>query len=162
MKEVYPVDSRDVKETTLTDFDDTGSKNTSTMPSNLPVLYERSKSRPKTGPSKSTMQFFLMYLLGMNFTWLIFTIVEHWIDVGGSKPIKYSMRRVPLGFVNGEEAHLRTMLDKGLIQPSCTVLISKRDGSFRWYSDYRALNTVIIKEAYLFTLVGECMDVWIV
>ena len=36
--------------------------------------------------------------------------------------------------------------------------VLKKDGTFRLYVDYRGLNKVIIKNRYLFFLIGETLD----
>ena len=93
-----------------------------------------------------------------------FTAIEHSIDTEGARPIKQRMRRTPPGFAEEEEAHLKKMLDAGVIQESSSdwaappVLIRKRDGSVRWCIDYRALNDVTIKDVYPLPLVDECLD----
>jgi hypothetical protein len=47
-----------------------------------------------------------------------FTALEHEIDTGDAHPIRERMRRTPLFFAGEEEAHLKKMLDAGVIQPS--------------------------------------------
>lgn len=47
-----------------------------------------------------------------------FTAIEHSIDTGDAQPIKQRMRRTPACFAGEEEAHLKKMLDAGVIQES--------------------------------------------
>ena len=74
------------------------------------------------------------------------------------------MRRTPACFAEEEEAHLKKMLDAGVIQPSMSdwasapVLIRKRDGNLRWCIDYRALNAVTVKDVFPLPLVKDCLD----
>ena len=74
------------------------------------------------------------------------------------------MRRTPACFAEEEEAHLKKMLDVGVIQPSMSdwasapVLIRKRDGNLRWCIDYRALNAVTVKDVFPLPLVKDCLD----
>ena len=74
------------------------------------------------------------------------------------------MRRTPACFVDEEEAHLKKMLDAGVIQESVSewasspVLIRKRDGSVQWCIDYRALNNVTVKDIFPLPLVEDCLD----
>ena len=81
-----------------------------------------------------------------------FTVIEHWIDTQNAAPIKQRLRRTPACFVGEEEAHLKKMLDAGVIQESVSdwasspVLIRKRDGTVRWCIDYRGLNNVTVKD----------------
>ncbi len=46
------------------------------------------------------------------------TAIEHGIDTSDAKPIKQRMRRTPACFAGEEEAHLKKMLDAGVIQES--------------------------------------------
>lgn len=70
-----------------------------------------------------------------------FSDIEHSIDTDTAIPIKQRMRRASLGFVHGEESHLQTMLNAGIIEPSTSewaspsVLLCKRDGKVRWCID---------------------------
>jgi hypothetical protein len=56
------------------------------------------------------------------------------------------------------------MLKKGVIEPSKSpwsspvVLVTKKDGTTRFSVDYRALNNVMIKDAYPLPRVDECLD----
>jgi transposase InsO family protein len=93
-----------------------------------------------------------------------FSEIEHAIDTGDAKPIKQRMRRTPACFEPEEEAHLKKMLDAGVIRESMSewasppVLIRKRDGTVRWCIDYRALNNVTVKDVFPLPLVGDCLD----
>jgi hypothetical protein len=83
-----------------------------------------------------------------------FTVLEHRIDTGDAAPIKEGMQRTPLFFVEEEKAHLKKMLDAGVIQPSISewtsapVLIRKKDGNVRWCLDYRRLKNVTKKDVF--------------
>ena len=93
-----------------------------------------------------------------------FSGIEHSIDTGQAKPIKQRMRRTPVCFMGEEEAHLKKMLEAGVIQESTSewasapVLIRKRDGTVRWCVDYRALNDVTVKDVFPLPLVDDCLD----
>ena len=93
-----------------------------------------------------------------------FTDIEHGIDTGDARPIKQRMRRTPACFVGEEEAHLKKMLEAGVIKESASdwasspVLIRKRDGSVRWCIDYRGLNKVTVKDVFPLPLVDDCLD----
>ena len=90
-----------------------------------------------------------------------FTDIEHGIDTGDARPIKQRMRKTPACFVDEEEAHLKKMLEAGVIKESASdwalspVLIRKRDGSVRWCIDYRGLNKVTVKDVFPLPLVDD-------
>ena len=93
-----------------------------------------------------------------------FSDITHDIDTGSAKPVKQRMRRTPAGFANEEEVHLEKMLKAGVIQHSVSewssapVLVRKRDGTVRWWVDYRALNSVTTKDVFPLPLVDDCLD----
>lgn len=90
--------------------------------------------------------------------------IKHKIDTGDAQPIRQRLRRTPLKFENEEEKHLQQMLEKGVIQPSCSdwasapVLVRKKDGSIRYCIDYRALNKVTTKDAFPLPRMETCID----
>ena len=94
-----------------------------------------------------------------------FTGVTHRIDMEDAKPIKQRLRRVPIGFQEEEQKHLKQMLDSGIIRPSnsdwaaAPVLVRKKDGGVHWWVDYHALNNRTVKDAYPLPLIEECLDV---
>ncbi len=47
-----------------------------------------------------------------------FTSLEHDIDTENARPVKQIMRRTPACFAGEEEAHLKKMLDAGVIEES--------------------------------------------
>lgn len=59
---------------------------------------------------------------------------------------------------------VHAMLDEGIIQPfnspfsSLIVLIKKKDGTWRFCTDYRALNVVTIKDCFPLPTVEELFD----
>ena len=56
------------------------------------------------------------------------------------------------------------MLSQGLIQPSTSpfsapaILVCKKDGTWRFCIDYRALNAVTIKNSYLIPIVDDLLN----
>ncbi|MCG7869179.1 MAG: reverse transcriptase family protein, partial [Candidatus Thiodiazotropha taylori] len=93
-----------------------------------------------------------------------FTEIEHSINTENATPVKQRMRRTPACFVGEEEAHLKKMLDAGVIRESTSdwasspVLIRKRDGNVRWCIDYRGLNKKTVKDVFPLPLVDDCLD----
>ena len=93
-----------------------------------------------------------------------FTGVTHKIDTKDAQPVKHRLRRVPLGFENEEEKHLKKMLEAQVIRPSnsewaaAPVLVRKKDGGVRWCIDYRNLNSLTVKDTYPLPLIEECLD----
>lgn len=90
--------------------------------------------------------------------------LKHTIDTGDSPPIKKRYRRTPLAFEKEEKAHLKKMLEIGVITSSNSdwsfppVLIRKKDGSLRWCLDYRDLNYVTRKDCFGIPNISECTD----
>ena len=66
-----------------------------------------------------------------------FSAIKHQIDTGDAKPVRQKMCRTPLGFENEEKAHLDTLLESHVIQPSSSawasppVLVRKKDGKVK-------------------------------
>ena len=93
-----------------------------------------------------------------------FTAIEHSIDTGDARPVEQRMRRTPVCFVDEEKANLEKMLKAKVVEPltsewaSAPVLIRKRDGQIRWCADYRALNTVKVKDVYPLPLLDVCIE----
>ena len=141
--------------------------NTVELPSRLKQLYENSSSELQPDEKLALKQLLYDYsdiFAKDEFDLGNFTEIEHSIDTGNAKPVKERMRRTPSCFVDEEEAHLKKMLDAGVIQPSISewcsapVLIRKRDGTVRWCIDYRKLNQVTVKDVFPLPLMEECLD----
>lgn len=62
------------------------------------------------------------------------------------------------------EIMIKEMLVEVIIQPSNTpfsppiVLVKKKDGTWRFYSDYRALNAITMKDSFLMPTIDELFD----
>jgi hypothetical protein len=59
------------------------------------------------------------------------------------------------------ERKINEMLDLGAIQQSFTsliVLVKKKDGSWRLYIDYRALNMLTVKDKFPIPLIDELLE----
>ena len=93
-----------------------------------------------------------------------FNVLVHWIKTGDAFPIKQRMRRTPMGFEKEEKKTVDSMLGAGVIEPSTSdwasppVLVRKKDNSWRYCLDFRALNNVTVKDAYPLPLIEDCLD----
>ena len=90
--------------------------------------------------------------------------IQHAINTGSAVPVCQPARRLPFGKREAEQEEIAKMLDRGVIEPSNSpwispvVLVTKKDGSIRYCVDYRALNSVTVKDAYPIPRVDECLD----
>ena len=91
-------------------------------------------------------------------------VVQHHIDTGDAEPIKqrhYRTSKVKQTFIENE---ICQMLVDGLIREaqdpwaSPVVLIKKKNGKLRFCVDYRKLNAVMKKDAYLLPRIDDVFD----
>ena len=75
-------------------------------------------------------------------------LIEHEIDTGQERPVRQALRKTPMAHNEVIDAHVQTMLQQGLIEPSrgdwssSVVLVLKKDKSYRFCIDYRKVNEV--------------------
>ena len=80
--------------------------------------------------------------------------LQHKIDTGNSPPIRQVVCHLSPHRREEVKQLLSEMLARGVIEPSSSpwaslvVLVQKKDGSTRFYVDYRKLNQVMRKDAY--------------
>ena len=92
------------------------------------------------------------------------SLVRHKINTGNAVPIRIPARRLPLGKRKTEQEEVKSMIERGVIQPSTSpwaspiVLVTKKDGTIRFCVDYRALNNVSIKDAYPLLRIDDSLD----
>ncbi len=91
-------------------------------------------------------------------------LVEHTIDTGDQRPIRLPPRRLPITKQEIEKEEVQKMLDRGEIEPcqsswaSPMVLVTKKDGTTCFCVDYRKLNDVTRKDAYLLPQIDDTLD----
>ncbi len=91
-------------------------------------------------------------------------LVTHTIDTGEPLPIRLPPRRLPISKQDVEKAEAHKMLGRGVIEPcpsswaSPVVLVTKKDCSTRFCVDYRKVNEVTRKDAYLLPWIDDTLD----
>lgn len=132
------------------------------LPIHLETMSENSKSeldKYQQCALRSLLVNYLEVFATNDFDFGDFTAIDH-----NNRPIKQRMCRSPMCFENEEEAHLKQMLDAGIIEPSVSewastfVLIRKRDGKVRCCIDYRKLNYATKQDVYPLSLMEECIE----
>ena len=79
-------------------------------------------------------------------------------------PFKERFCRIPPPQLDEVRAHLKMMLDAGVIRPSnspwcnAVVLVRKKDGSFCFCIDFRRLNSLTVKDSHLLPHICETLE----
>ena len=79
-------------------------------------------------------------------------------------PFKERFRQIPPPQLDEVRAHLKMMLDAGVIQPSnspwcnAVVLVRKKDGSLCFCIDFRKLNSLTIKDSHPLPRICETLE----
>lgn len=86
------------------------------------------------------------------------------IDTGDSPPIRLRAYRLPVHKREEVDRQVAEMLEQGVIRPSTSpysapiVLVSKKDGTMRFCTDFRALNAVTKKNAFPLPRIDDTLD----
>ncbi|KAK2367199.1 hypothetical protein QL285_080510 [Trifolium repens] len=84
--------------------------------------------------------------------------------IEGASPVKVKPYRYPHSQKAQIELMVQDMLHQGIIQPSTSpfsspiILVKKKDGTWRFCTDYRALNAITVKDSFLIPTVDELLD----
>ncbi|PNY16671.1 retrotransposon-related protein, partial [Trifolium pratense] len=84
--------------------------------------------------------------------------------IDGSNPVKVKPYRYPHSQKAQIEHMIQEMLQQGIIQPSTSpfsspiILVKKKDGTWRFCTDYRALNAITVKDCFPIPTVDELLD----
>ena len=91
-------------------------------------------------------------------------IIQHEIPLTDETPVRQRYRRLPPSQYEEVKAHIRQLLDQGVIRESSSpyssplVIVRKKDGRLRMCVDYRLLNKKTRKDAYPLPRIEESLD----
>ena len=91
-------------------------------------------------------------------------LIYHTIDIGDSGPVRQGMRRISHEQIGVLKAEVDKLQSARLVEPSClsfaspTILVNKKDGSWRLCIYYRKLNSVTKKDAHPLPRVEDIFD----
>lgn len=91
-------------------------------------------------------------------------LITHDISLVDDVPVRQPYRRLPPSQYEVVRAHIKQLLDAGIVRESCSpysspiVLVPKKDGSIRLCVDYRQLNAKTRRDAYPLPRIEESLD----
>ena len=86
------------------------------------------------------------------------------IDTGNHLPVALKLRRTPFALRDEVDRQIRVMEERGVIRKSTSpwsspiLLVPKKDGTYRFCADFRALNDVTKTEIFPLPSIRECLD----
>ena len=86
------------------------------------------------------------------------------IDTGDAQPRRQHSRRLPMAVKQEVARQIPTMQEAGVIQPSNSpraspiVLVCKKDGTYRFCTDYRELNAVTKPDSYPLPRIDDLLN----
>ena len=92
------------------------------------------------------------------------SVLEHEIPLIDEAPVRQRYRRLPPSQYAEVKAHIKQLLEQGVIRESCSpyssplVIVRKKDGTLRMCVDYRLLNWKTRKDAYPLPRIEESLD----
>lgn len=92
------------------------------------------------------------------------TLVEHEIPLMDDAPVRQRYRRLPPSQYEQVKAHIKDLLDRGVVRLSSSpysspiVVVFKKNGEIRLCVDYRLLNAKTRKDAYPLPRIEESLD----
>ena len=92
------------------------------------------------------------------------TLGQHTIDTGDAKPIHLPRRRYSQVEEQSIQKEIKELLEKGVIEPAtgpwaaAVVLVKKKDGTWRFCIDYRAINKITKRDVYPLPRIDEALD----
>ncbi|KAK3726345.1 hypothetical protein QZH41_001516 [Actinostola sp. cb2023] len=86
------------------------------------------------------------------------------IDTNNHPPVALKLRRTPFALRDEVDRQIREMEERGVIRESASpwsspiLLVPKKDGSYRFCADFRALNDVTVTDIFPLPSIRECLD----
>ncbi|KAL0152376.1 hypothetical protein M9458_052099, partial [Cirrhinus mrigala] len=92
------------------------------------------------------------------------SVITHDINVGSTLPIKQHAYRCPVNKREAMKHEVTYLLENGFAVSSSSpwsspcVLVPKADGSFRFCTDFRKVNSVTVPDAFPLPRIDDCID----
>ena len=123
------------------------------LPDHLHDLFERCSTNLSVEQKEIVLKLLLRYHLSFSRSDRDLgrtDVIQHKINTGNNRPIKQVPRRIPAHMQKEVNTHIDDMLQRNVIEPSCSpwasniVCVKKKDGTTRICVDYRKLNYVTL------------------